>query len=99
MQRPTLQEALMKRESVMRAFVRADGRITSIPVKMSKRLVVLDYVAQAFEIGRRYSEPEVNERLRRFYDDWAVLRRLLVDDGFLERENATYWRAGGTVET
>ena len=44
---------------VLRAFVR-DGRLTSIPTARSKRLVVLDVLAQEFEPGRRYSEQMVN---------------------------------------
>jgi hypothetical protein len=95
--RPSLEQALSKRDSVLRAFVAADGRIAQIPVKMAKRLVVLDHVAQAFEVGRHYPEREVDEVLRRFHDDWAALRRYLVDDGFLERANGVYWRSGGTV--
>ena len=32
------------------------------------------------------------------YDDYAALRRYLVDEGFLTREGGIYWRSGGTVE-
>jgi hypothetical protein len=82
---------------VLRAFVR-DGRLMSLPAQYSKRLVVLDLLAQQFEPGRRYSEPEVNAILLRWHDDCASLRRYLVDDGFLERDAGQYWRAGGTFE-
>jgi DNA-binding transcriptional ArsR family regulator len=44
---------------VLRAFVR-DGRLTSIPTAWGKRRVVLDWLAQRFEPGRRYSEAMVN---------------------------------------
>lgn len=82
---------------VLRAFVR-DGRLTAIPVPRSKRLVVLDVLAQDFAPGERYPEREVNRRLRRWHDDVAALRRHLVDEGFLAREGGEYWRAGGTVD-
>ena len=81
---------------VLRAFFRG-GRLTSIPTSHSKRLVVLDRLAQEFDIGTRYSERQVNARLRRFHDDVAALRRYLVDDGFLDREAGAYWRTGGSV--
>jgi hypothetical protein len=97
MERPSLNDALAKRDSVMRAFVGDDGRVHQIPVKLAKRLVVLDYVEQAFEVGLRYPEPEVIGVLRRFHDDWAALRRYLVDEGFLERASGLYWRSGGSV--
>ena len=70
-----------------------------MPAKRSRRLVVLDRVAGAFEPGRRYPEHEVNVLLRAFYDDYAALRRYLVDEGLMSREDGQYWRSGGTVET
>jgi hypothetical protein len=85
-------------DRVLRTFVR-DGRLTSIPTQHSKRLVVLDRLAQEVEPGERYSEGEVNTILRRWHDDTAALRRYLVDDGFMEREQGEYWRSGGTFET
>ncbi len=83
---------------VLRAFVR-DGRLTSIPTARSKRLVVLDVLAQEFEPGQRYSEPMVNLMLGKWHADTAALRRYLVDEGFLDRESGVYWRVGGTVTT
>jgi len=82
---------------VLRAFVR-DGRLKSIPAQHSKRMVILDMLAQEFEPGERYSERKVNAMLRKWHDDTAALRRYLVDDGFLDREAGEYWRAGGSVD-
>ncbi|MGH8993162.1 MAG: DUF2087 domain-containing protein [Acidimicrobiia bacterium] len=84
-------------DKVLRAFLR-NGKLTSIPVVHSKRLVVLDYLSRLFEPGRPYPEKVVNERLSAFHPDFAALRRYLVDDGFLERRDSFYWRSGGTFE-
>ena len=84
---------------MLRAFLDADGRLHTIPTKRTKRLVVLDHLAQSFEPGRRYPEPEVNAALERFHPDYAALRRYLVDEQFLSREDGVYWRSGGTVES
>ena len=70
--------------SVFAAFVR-DGRITGIPTARTKRLVLLDWLAQRFDPGRRYPEPEVNAVLGEVHDDVAAWRRYLVDEGFLGR--------------
>ena len=86
----------MEETRVLAVFVQ-DGRITTMPTKRAKRLVVLDHVAQSFEPGRTYPDSEVNELLRTFHPDVAALRRYLVDEGFLTREAGTYWRTGGTV--
>jgi len=76
-----------------------DGRLVIMPSKRSKLLPVLDHLAQDFEPGRNYPEAKVNEILERYNDDYAALRRYLVDEGFLAREAGVYWRSGGTVPT
>ena len=82
---------------VLRAFV-VDGRLQSIPVAPAKREVILDWVAQDFEPGQRYTEKMVNLILGQRYADTAALRRQLVDHGFLDRAEGQYWRIGGAVE-
>ena len=82
-------------EQVVARFVQG-GRLVVMPTKRSKRLLVLDHVAQRFEPGRTYPEPEVDAVLRELHDDHAALRRYLVEDGLLAREGGVYWRAGGT---
>jgi hypothetical protein len=93
--------------AVLRRFVQ-DGRLLAMPAAHAKRLVVLDHLAGLFEPGRRYPEPEVNRLLQRYHPDYALLRRYLVDDGFLDREDEpapsgsrsvkVYWRTGGSVD-
>jgi hypothetical protein len=83
-------------EAVLRHFL-VGGRLREIPAKRSKRLVILDRLALEFDVGVRYREREVNDVLRRFHDDYASLRRYLVDEGFLSRERNEYWRTGGPV--
>jgi hypothetical protein len=85
-------------QAVFRAFVK-DGRITAMPAKRFKRLVLLDHVARLFDIGVHYSELEVNSILRAVFDDYVALRRYLIDEGFLDRADGEYWRSGGTVDT
>src|SRR3954452_18439403 len=85
-------------ERVLANFLGHDGRLRTIPSKLSKLLVVLDHLAQEFEPGRRYAESEVNEVLQRFHPDFAALRRYLVENDFMTREDSVYWRSGGTFE-
>jgi hypothetical protein len=81
----------------LRPFIRG-GRITAVPARQSRRRMLLGQVAQAFEPGRRYPEPVVDEILRSLFDDYCALRRYLVDEDFLSRTPAgVYWRVGGTV--
>ena len=82
-------------DEILARFTR-NGRLTSLPKAREKRAVILDHVAQRFDPGERYTEREVNELLKPFHDDFAMLRRYLVDEGFMERDAGEYWRAGGT---
>lgn len=82
--------------AVLRGFF-SRGRLTHVPLAHAKRMVVLDYLAQSFEPGVRYPETEVNEILGKFHDDYAALRRYLVDADFLGRSENYYWRTGGSV--
>lgn len=89
----------MPDEQVLARFLTDDGRLRSIPSKHAKLLVVLDHLAQAFEPGQRYAEAEVDLVLRGFHPDHAALRRYLVENDFLAREDGIYWRSGGTFDT
>ena len=82
---------------VLRAFVH-DGRLTSIPATHAKRTVVLDWLVQRFEPGRRYSEQMINLMLAQAHADTAALRRYLVDEGLLSRAGGEYWRTGGSFD-
>ena len=81
---------------VMNAFV-SDGRLRAIPTSHTKRLIILDWLVQGFDPGRRYTEAMVNLILGQRHPDTAALRRYLVDEGYLDRAAGEYWRSGGTV--
>lgn len=81
---------------VMRAYVN-EGRLQQIPTSRAKRTVILDWLAQSFEPGTRYTEKMVNLMLGQRHADTAALRRYLVDEEYLDRADGVYWRAGGTI--
>jgi hypothetical protein len=86
------------RDSRLSVFMR-DGRIEAMPAKRSRRMLLLDEIAQAFEPGVRYPEREVNRVLGAMFSDYAALRRYLVDENFLARAEGEYWRSGGQVRS
>lgn len=86
-----------QRTAILAVCLGPDGRIALMPRKWVKKLVLLDHVAQRFDIGVYYSELEVNAVLRELADDYVAVRRYLVDAGFLSRDAGTYWRTGGSV--
>jgi len=80
----------------VRRFLDADDRIKVWPSKLKDRKLVLGWLAARFEPGHHYAEREVNEILKRLhtFEDWALLRRALIDYRFLERlgDGSRYWR-------
>jgi hypothetical protein len=84
-------------QKVLRTYL-SGGRLRSMPRPGAKRRIVLDYLATHFEPGVRYPEAQVNDVLRGYHDDFAALRRYLVDEGLLSREGGLYWRTGGWVD-
>jgi hypothetical protein len=70
-----------------------DGeKLRTIPARRLKKLVVFDWLAQRFDLGRVYTESEVNAALALAHDDVATLRRGMYDEYFLDRRDGTYWR-------
>jgi predicted transcriptional regulator len=69
-----------------------NGRFKGIPRQWKKRQVLLRHLAEHFEPDRQYTEQEVNEIISRFHDDYATLRRELVDGRLMARDHEIYWR-------
>lgn len=79
------------RQRVIDAFFEY-GKLTAIPAQQKKKRIVLEVLAEAFDPNRRYTEKEVNLILADFHDDFCTLRRALVGEGLMCRENGVYWR-------
>jgi len=79
---------------VIKDYSRRDGSLKTLPSQRKKLEAILRYVVKAFEVGRRYSEKQVNETLARYHEDAATLRRELVGYGLMRREGGggEYWR-------
>jgi hypothetical protein len=86
-----LPDATPEQARVLRNFVE-DGRLKSLPARASLRRLVLEYLAGRFDEGVDYAETEVNDLLGRYHEDYASLRRFLVDEGLLARTNSVYRR-------
>jgi hypothetical protein len=68
----------------------SNGRIERVPARRKVRAAVLLEVLGRFEPGRDYAEREVNEVLLGVHEDFAYLRRELVNYRYLEREDGRY---------
>jgi len=69
-------------------------RLKVFSKKEKKKIVILRKVAEQFESGKQYSEPEVNAILKEIWEDFATMRRYLIEYGYLDRtkDGKTYWK-------
>ncbi|RKS05754.1 hypothetical protein DFP74_1365 [Nocardiopsis sp. Huas11] len=64
------------------------GRLAELPARRELRLAVFARVTERlFAPGLEYTEKQVNTAIRTCYDDPSALRRHLVEEGFLARED------------
>lgn len=82
-----------EREKTIENYIDENGAIKTFPAKEKKKIIVLSEITKNFSKGRKYSEKEINRILKRVYEDYATIRRTLIEYGFLERSNDcnNYW--------
>ena len=68
------------------------GRLKSIPAQRKKERICLEEIAKELELGRPYPERELNQVLLRFHQDYCTLRRDMISEGILRREEGLYIR-------
>ena len=68
------------------------GKLKSIPAQRKKERIVLEEIAKAFETGRFYSEREVNIIIADFHDDFCTIRRDMISEQLMDRDDRGYWR-------
>ncbi|QED48924.1 DUF2087 domain-containing protein [Cytobacillus dafuensis] len=81
-----------ERKKTIEAFIK-NGVLRELPSKEKRKVIILLELIKKFEEGSSYSEKEVNEIIKNFYKDFAILRRYLVDYQLLERSKdcSSYW--------
>ena len=77
-------------------FLDENGRLKQLPAKHAARLDAYAYLAEKFEFGKEYSEHDVNAIVSQWhtFGDYFVLRRGLVESGYLGRlsNGSKYWK-------
>ena len=69
-------------------------RLRQFSTKLKKRLAILRRISDEFQLDHTYTEKEVTAILYEIYDDPVLLRRELIDAGFLARtrDGRAYWK-------
>ncbi len=76
----------MNVQEIQEKFFR-EGKLIAFPKKLKSRQDLFAYLQE--ELAKKdstFTEKEVNAFLAEIYDDFAILRRYLVDYGYLSRD-------------
>ncbi|KAF0822556.1 DUF2087 domain-containing protein [Cytobacillus firmus] len=67
--------------------------LVKFPPREKQRLILLREIAGRLKVEHKYGEKELNEALKAIYEDYALIRRYLIDYGFLDRkpDGSEYW--------
>lgn len=67
--------------------------LVKFPPKEKQRLIVLREIVKRLEVDHIYDEKELNEILKTAYDDYVLIRRYLIEYGFIDRKSdgSQYW--------
>lgn len=70
-----------------------NGPLDSFPLKEKRRVAILRHILKNFIPNKNYTEKEVNAIIKPIYDDYVLLRRHLIEYGFMERlqDGSSYW--------
>lgn len=68
-------------------------KLKQFPSKEKKKIIVLREIMKGLEKDKRYREQELNAYLKEIYDDFATIRRYLIEYGYLDRTTdcKEYW--------
>ncbi|OIJ12851.1 ArsR family transcriptional regulator [Anaerobacillus arseniciselenatis] len=75
---------------VIKNFIQADGSLKTIPAQRKKRLIILEHMVKQLDIGKKYTEREINEHIKKFHEDFATIRREFVMCQFMFRQGGEY---------
>ena len=83
------------REEILSRYFTPEGelRIKNFPAKEKNKIIIMQKIINRFEPNRQFSEKEVNEILKQYYEDFVSVRRALIEYGFMDRSGDCmyYW--------
>jgi Uncharacterized protein conserved in bacteria len=82
-----------EKQTVIETYMDESGALKAYPSKEKKKIIILEEIVKNFSKGKTYSEKEINRTLKRVFEDYATIRRALIEYGFIERTNdcSSYW--------
>ncbi|KIL45864.1 metalloregulator ArsR/SmtB family transcription factor [Jeotgalibacillus soli] len=83
-------QSMEEKEKIIKNFFDQEGRLKTIPAQRKKKLYVLAFLASQLEIGKKYTEKEINLIIQRYHEDFATIRREFINHQFMFRNEGIY---------
>ncbi|TRZ36741.1 DUF2087 domain-containing protein [Niallia circulans] len=70
-----------------------EARLKKFPLKEKQRLIILREIIKHIDNDKTYSEKALNDILKPIYEDYVLIRRLMIEYGFIDRKDdgSEYW--------
>lgn len=80
-------------QDTLKKYLDSNGAIISFPKKEKRKIILLTEISKIFKFNEIYSEIQINRILIRIYEDYVLIRRYLIEYGFLDRspDGSKYW--------
>jgi hypothetical protein len=87
---PALEKNQKLKDSVLNNFFTKEGKLKHPPAQLKKKLIALEHIVSGLEMGRKYSENEINLYIKQFHEDYATMRREFIMHHYMYREHEIY---------
>lgn len=77
------------KQKVLKAFMK-NNKIIKLPVQKKKQMIIINEIKKLFSNDTNYSETQVNEKILSMYDDYCTVRRIMIEEGLMNRKNGIY---------
>jgi DNA-binding CsgD family transcriptional regulator len=83
----------IERLDIIKKYFNENGGLKNFPAREKRKIIILSEIMKNFSPGKKYREQEMNRILKRIYEDYATIRRALIEYGFMDRTNdgSSYW--------
>lgn len=87
------QRAMTPRDKVIGTYIK-NGRLTHLPAQRKKRIYILEFFLQQFDLMRTYTEAEINATILKHFEDYCTVRREFICEKMMFRKGSIYRRNG-----
>ena len=83
----------IERKKCIEKLFDEQGQLQRFPTKEKEKLIVLLKIVNELQTDLTYTEKELNHKLKEIYPDFPLIRRYLIEYGFMERkaDGSSYW--------